>query len=297
MLGISIIICLTLQYVLLYTYYWRLLKIKPEKFFYEHPVFRHEEFAHFKSAHGKTNSHNVKMALAYYVKQGRIKPIRRKLYAVVPPNQSIDSVMIDPYLIAGKVTEDAIVGYHSALELLGTAYSSFGQLTYITKQKSKPFGFDGHWYQSVAALKVLQKKQLSDIYIDTINRQGIDIRVTNRARTFVDVLDRVELCGGWEEVYRSINSLAILDVKQVVEYCLILDNARLNAKVGYFLSQRRNAFAVTKQQLTPLLEAKPKATQYIPGEAGEQYQLVRPWNIYLPVSIINQSWEEPDAEL
>lgn len=231
-----------------------------------------------------------------YVKLGRIKPIRRKLYAVVPPNQSPDNVMIDPYLVAGLATDDAIIGYHSALELMGVAYSSFGQLTYITQQKSKSFNFNGHWYQSVSSPVALQKKHAVDIHVDTINRQGVDIRVTNVARTFVDVLDRTEFCGGWEEVYRSISNLVVLNVDEAIDYCLMLDNARLNAKVGYFLSQRKNAFAVTEKQLAPLMAAKPKAAQYIAGKAGEQFQLIKSWNIYLPLSVINQSWEEPDAE-
>ena len=268
-----------------------------EQFFYEHPVFRYEEFTLFKLKHNTTHPTSVKAALAYYVRLGRIKIIRRKLYAVVPPNQSVDSLLIDPYLVAGKVTEDAIIGYHSALELLGVAYSSFGQLTYVTQQKSKPFDFDGHWYQSVAVPLALKKKQAINICVNTINRQGIDIRVTNAARIFVDVLDRVELCGGWEEVYRSISNIVVLDIDQVIDYCLMLDNARLNAKVGYFLSQRQGAFTVTEQQLAPLLVEKPKVAQYIPGRAGEQYQLVNPWNIYLPLSVINQVWEEPDVEL
>lgn len=260
-------------------------------------MFTHEEFVLFKSEHGTTKPESVKTALAYYVKSGRIKHIRRKLYAVIPPNQSPDSMLVDPYLITGKVTKDAVIGYHSALELLGVAYSSFGQFTYITNQKSKPFEFDGNWYQSVAVPISLQKQQAADIYSDTINRQGVNIRVTNPARTFVDTLDRIELCGGWEEVYRSISNLAVLNIEQVVDYCLMLNNARLNAKVGYFLSQRQGAFAVTEQQLTPLLAAKPKVAQYISGVTGEQFKLVKHWNIYLPLSVINQSWEEPDVEV
>lgn len=267
-----------------------------EQFFYEHPVFRYEEFVLFKSTQGQSGPHAIKMALSYYVKQGRIKSIRRKLYAVVPPNQSADTVFIDPYLIAGKVTEDAVVAYHSALELMGVAYSSFGQLTYITQQKSKPFEFDGHWYQTVAVPKILQEKQKYDNCVEIINRQGVDIRVTNAARTFVDVLDRVDLCGGWEEVYRSLSGFAALNAEQVVQYCLTLNNARLNAKVGFFLSQRQDAFAVSKHLLSLLLEKRPKVPQYIAGLNTDQFQLVKPWNIYLPLSVINQSWEEPNAE-
>lgn len=267
------------------------------QFFYERPVFRYEEFANFKITHGVTNPISVNTALDYYTKQGRIKPIRRKMYAVISPNETLDSVLVDPYLVAGKVTEDAVIGYHSALELLGVAYSSFGQLTYITQQKSKPFAFDGNWYQSVTVPIALQKKQAAHICVDTINRQGVDIRVTNAARTFVDVLDRVKICGGWEEVYRSISNLAVLNVDQVIKYSLMLDNARLNAKVGYFLSQRRDAFGVTEKQLAPLLAGKPKAAQYISGKTDEQFQLVKQWNIYLPLSVINQTWEEPDVEI
>lgn len=88
---------------------------------------------------------------------------------VVPPDQSRDDVMVDPYLIAGKATDDAIISYHSALELMGVAYSSFGQLTYVTKQKSKPFACEGYWYQSVTA--PLQKTHMLHIYIEVINQQ------------------------------------------------------------------------------------------------------------------------------
>lgn len=268
-----------------------------EQFFYEHPLFRHEEFVTFKTANNSVKRISVNTALQYYVKAGRIKPIRRGLYAVIPPNQSADSVVIDPYLIAGKATDDAIIGYHSALELMGSAYSSFGQLTYITAQKSKPFEFENNWYQSIAVPIALQKKRCVNVHIDIINRQGIEIRVTDVARTFVDVLDRIELCGGWEEVYRSISNLVVLNIDEVIDYCLMLENTRLNAKVGYFLSQRQGAFAVSENQLALLMEKKPKVPQYASKSSGEKFQLINSWNIYLPESVINQSWEEPDVEL
>ncbi len=271
--------------------------MKIEQFFYEHPVFRHEEFAACKAKKGDIKAASVNTALRYYAKTGKIKPIRRKLYAVIPPNQSPDTVTIDPYLIAGKATDDAILGYHTALELMGLAYSSFGQFTYITTQKSKPFEFQGQWFQSVAQPISLQKKQKTLVDIEHIDRQGLPLDVTNPARTFVDVLDRVELCGGWEEVCRSIQLFAILNINEVIEYCLCLDNLRLNATVGYFLSQRKSAFAVSEKQLKPLLNALPKIPQYASNKTHEKFQLVNPWNILLPVSVIDQTWEEPHADI
>ena len=270
--------------------------MKIEQFFYEHPVFRHEEFAAWKTRKGEIKSVSVNSALRYYVKVGQIKPIRRKLYGVIPANQAPDTVMIDPYLIASKATDDALLGYHTALELMGLAYSSFGQFTYITAQKSKPFEFQGQWFQSVATPIALRNKQKASVSIDHIDRQGLSIAVSSPARTFVDALDRIELSGGWEEVCRSIQQFAALNIDEVIAYCLLLDNTRLNATVGYFLSQRKGAFAVSEKQLKPLLNAVPKIPQYASKKTNRKFQLVKPWNILLPVSVIEQSWREPNAD-
>lgn len=268
-----------------------------DQFFYENPVFRYEEFADWKAQHSEMQEVSLNSALHYYVKTGRIKPIRRKLYAVIPPGESSDTLLVDAYLIAGKATEDAILGYHTALELMGLAYSTFGQFIYLTEQKSKPFEYQGQWFQSVSMPTVLREKGKSTFGVDVIRRQGIKLQVTNVARTFVDVLDRVELSGGWEEVCRSIANIAVLNVDEVVEYCLLLENARLAAKVGYFLSLREGAFAVSQKQLAPLLEVKPKVPQYVSKQGREKVQLVKQWNIFLPVSVIQQSWEEPDVNV
>lgn len=268
-----------------------------DEFFYEHPVFRYEEFASWKSQIVSIKDASIKTSLRYYVKTERIKPVRRKLYAVIPPNQTSDSLNVDPYLISGKITEDAVLGYHTALELMGAAYSIFGQYSYITEQKSKPFEFQGQWFQAVKPAKALQKSNNVNFGIKVIERQGVQIKITNPARTFVDVLDRIELSGGWEEVYRSISNIAVLDINEVIQYSLMLKNARLAAKVGYFLSQRQGAFAVTEKQLAPLLAAKPKIAQYTSTLEQGPFQYIKQWNIFLPVAVIQQSWEEPDADI
>jgi predicted transcriptional regulator of viral defense system len=268
-----------------------------EQFFYNHPVFRREEFAAWKNQTHTVKEASVASALRYYVKTGKIITIRRNLYGVIPPNQSADSLTIDPFLIAAKATTDAIIGYHSALELLGVAYSSFGKFTYITEQKSKPFEFHGQWFQSVSPPIALQKNATTASSINIINRQGLNLRITNSARTFVDVLDRIELCGGWEEVYRSITNIAIVNIDEIIEYCLMLNNSCLAAKVGYFLSLRQGALSIGYEKLQPLLNAKPDNPIYASKHNREKFQLVKQWNLLLPESVINQTWEEPYADL
>jgi len=268
-----------------------------EKFFYEHPVFRIDELAAWKVGRGAHNKRAIHGQLQHYIKSGRLLRIRRELYAVVPPNETSETVSIDPYLIAAKVTLDSILAFHTALELSGVAYSSFEQLTYLSTQKTKPFEFQGRWFQPVAIPKNLRKTNNDLFETEIINRQGVDIRVTSLARTFIDVLDRIELSGGWEEVIRSISNIAVLNINKVIDYCEKLNISVLYAKVGYFLEQREGAFAPSDQQINKLLKDKPTHPQYLSKKVSEPCRLIKKWNIMLPVSIIEKNWEEPEHDI
>ncbi len=262
-----------------------------------HAIFRYEHFAALKQSQGVDNPAGIRSALKHYVKSGRIKSLRRNQYAVVPLGANAVTFYPDPYLIAATATDDAVVGYHTALELLGNAYSSFGQYVYLTEQKSKAFEMNGDWFQPVAQPSQLKKHKQSLLYTETLNRQGVTIRVTNAARTFVDVLNRVELSGGWEEVVRSIEQMVVLNIDEVIDYCLILENASLAAKVGYFLSLRQGAFSISEEKLKRLQAAKPLQPTYVNNQQHESSQLIKEWNILLPVSVANQLWNEPNADI
>ena len=60
----------------------------------------------------------------------------------------------------------------------------------------------------------------------------------------MDVLDRPRHSGGWEEIWRSLESVEFFDVERVVEYALLLDNATTAAKVGFYLEQHRDALMI-----------------------------------------------------
>lgn len=272
------------------------LNMNIDSFLYSHPVFRNEEFTHCKEEqNAAATSRTIKKALLYYKNKGRLINIRRGLYAVIPPNESSESFFIDPYLIAGKATSDSVLSYHSALELHGVAYSVFEQFTFLTKQKIKSFEFQQRWYQPTAVPIALQNK--NEFGIDNINRNGLTIRVTNIERTYVDILDRVELSGGWEEVIRSINNVAVLNVEDVIKYCLMLNNRILAAKVGFFLEQRQGAFKIENDALKSLMKFKPQSPQYLSSHHAIPSQFVKKWNLIIPLRILKQSWNEPDHDI
>jgi predicted transcriptional regulator of viral defense system len=104
--------------------------MKIKYFFNNHPVFRYEEFRAFMKNNGANKDSSIRQVLSYYHKQGKINSIQRLLYAV-NPDTVLDEQEIDPYLIAAKATQSAILAYHTALEIHNIAYTTFEELTYL----------------------------------------------------------------------------------------------------------------------------------------------------------------------
>ncbi len=264
-----------------------------EEFFYKHPVFRRDELIDWKVAQGASVS-AAKAAVSYYLKQSRIVSIKRGLYVSVPPGELASSIVPDSYLVASKASHKGILSYHTALELHGVAYSNFEYLYFVTPEKIRPFEFLGRFYQPVTSPGGLANDAIE---VETINRQGLEIKITSLSRTFVDVLDRVELSGSWEEVMRSLDSIGALNIDKVIAYCLQLGHPILAAKVGYVLEQRSGVFAPTEEQINQLLLKKPKQPVYVSGARKEVGKLCKKWNLMLPESVYKKSWEEPNYDI
>ena len=219
--------------------------MKSAVFLHNHPIFRSEEFTEAKqiskqSTRTAANGSNEQL-LKYHVQQGHIVRIRNGVYWTVPPGKSADTCAIDPVLVAAKLTDDAIIAYHAALEVHGLAYSVWNKFTYLTNhKKAKSLAFRGAFYQPVVQPIALRSKKLTSWGVEKRDRLGIDIQVTSLERTMVDVLDRADLSGGWEEIWRSLETISYLKFDLLLEYVLLLKNASTAAKVGSFRATQRS---------------------------------------------------------
>jgi predicted transcriptional regulator of viral defense system len=99
--------------------------MKLRTFFRTHPVFTVEDFAGFLSSDETHNLRTQESLLAYHVKAGNIVRVRRGLYASVPPGASPENFPIDPFLLAARISKEAVLAYHTALEAHGKAYSVY----------------------------------------------------------------------------------------------------------------------------------------------------------------------------
>jgi predicted transcriptional regulator of viral defense system len=223
--------------------------MKPTDFFAKHPVFRFEEFRAAHQAAGGRSPETTGSVLKQHVAAGNLLNVRRGLYARVPDGATAATFRVDPYLLASRLSEDAVIAYHSALQLLGKAHSQSQRLTYLSARRAKPFVFQDTEF--VAVLVPVSLRKLPDLGggLRDEHRQGLSVRVTGYERTLVDVLDAPEHGGGWEEIWRSLESVEFFDLDAVVDYVLELGSALTVARVGFFLEQHREPLMVEEHHL------------------------------------------------
>ncbi|MFH1983423.1 MAG: transcriptional regulator [Pseudomonadota bacterium] len=259
-------------------------------FFETHPVFGHAEFVAAHTANGRSEytSNNL---LAKHLASGRLIRVRRGLYAVVPRGVDPQKAVVDPYLLASSLSDDAVVAYHGALQFHGKTYSIWRRVHYLTGRRTRPFSFRGMEFVPLRVPPALRSLPRWGGGVNTVSHAGGKARVTTLERTLVDVLDKPDKCGGWEETWRSLEMVEFFDLDTVIAYATALGSSLTVAKVGFFLEQHRKALMVEDKHLATLAERAPKQPRYLDGtrEAG---RLLSPWNLVVPQWVLDRRWQE-----
>jgi len=233
--------------------------------------------------------------LAHYIKQGRLQRVRREVYQTIPPGESSENYSLDPYLLASKLSDDAVLSHHTALEAHAKAYSIFNTFYYWTKKEIRyPFEYQGVKFKAVQQPKISLEKKQENFGIKLIYRKEQVLKVTTLERTFVDVLDRPKLAGSWEEIWRSLASIDYFDIDEIFQYCSLLENATIFAKVGFYLEQNQKRLAITDRELDKFSKFKPQGPHYlerqsISTKAGKLFQR---WNLIVPDEVLEETWNE-----
>lgn len=262
-----------------------------QQFFSTHPAFTHEEFVAFLDREAPRSTKTHESLLAYHRKRGRLLRVRRGLYWVVPPGADPATCAVDAFLLAAKMTPDAVLAYHTALELYGKAYSVFEEFQYLTARTVRPATFRSYRFRPVRFPKALIAADKWGIGVETMDRAGVSVRVTNLERTLVDVLDRPDLAGGGEEAWRSLEMVEYFDLDRVVDYALLLANATTIAKVGFFLDQHRAALMVNDSHLERLRVHRPRQPHYLDRDRRHSGRFVADWNLVVPPEMLARDWQ------
>ncbi len=263
-----------------------------EAFFKKHPLFHHEELVAYLRSFGDFNRNTLKAALQYHLAKKHLARIRRGYYLVTNDYITSSHVENDHLSIAAHMTCDAVISHHTAMEFHGLAYSVSQIIYFNSDVRIGKFTCKYGQYQQLAHPAALKPE---DIFIETKihDRMGMGIQVATIERTLVDALHRPELCDGWEEIWRSFESIHFLDIERLMSYCLRLGNATTIAKLGFFLEQHKEQFDVKKSHLSKLMQHRPKMCHYMDKHYKGAVKNLKHWNLIVPEFILNKSWEEP----
>lgn len=262
-----------------------------KKFFARHPVFTREEFENYVNRDEKRSHWTIKNMLAQHMDAGRLGRVRQGLYYVVPENYGPESYPVDPYLIASNIRDDSVIGYHSALQLHGHAHFVHHRYLYLTNDPPRPFTHRNSEFKAVKYPASLRKKNREKMFVETVDRQGLDVEVTNLERTFVDMLDRPDLAGGWESIWRSFEGIGYLKLDQVIDYVEALENQTTAGKVGFFLDAHREVLSVRDGDLKALEILSPSQPRYLDNKS-KGGTLQKRWNLIVPDYVLRRGWEE-----
>jgi len=261
------------------------------EFFDSTPVFTRAEFEAARAATAKRSPRTTDSLLRRYVADGRLVRVRGGVYAVVPRGADAVTTPVDPYLVATKLSPDATLAYHAALQFWGKAYSVWQRFHFLTESSTRAFEFRGLEFVPVKVPISLRGLPPADLQITEQRHGGGTVRVTTLERTMVDVLDTPANAGGWEEIWRSLEMIEFFDLDAVISYTSKRGSALTAARVGFFLDQHRETLMVEESHLERLRKLRPRQPRYLDARR-KLGKLVTSWNLIVPGEVLDRTWAE-----
>lgn len=241
-----------------------------------------EEFFTFQEATAIVGDRRAaRTNLQRLVTGGYIKALKRGLYQLIPP-EYLDSRRVRPFdkfLLGRKLVSPYFFSYHSALEIHGVANSATFNTVYLSSPKQfrviRHSGIDYVWVRKTKLFGT-EKAVWSDK----------EVVVSDRERTIIDCLDRIELAGGLEEAFKSITSFPAVDNERLLSHLVLFKKKSLIRKLGFLLSieKVRNAWGVDDALLRKLRRGVTNKVYYF-AVGKEEGRLVREWNLIVPKNL------------
>ena len=242
--------------------------------FYTNKLFT---FTEFKEKFGKEYSKNyLWKRLSDLLASGYLTRIKKGLYHIIPQGTNKEKYVVDKFLVASKLSKNSLIGYHSALELHGAAYSPSKVVYVISEKGFRPFKFQGTEYRSVRGKTNFGRASLL--------REGIKISVTDRERTLIDGVSRLKYSGGLEEYFKSIEMFPFVDCEKILRYLKICGKKTLYAKVSFVLSYFSKKWNFPEKVKLKLRVGLGKKIYYLTSKR-EKSKYNKEWNLMVPVRL------------
>lgn len=256
-------------------------------FFSTKPVFRRAEFAEVFGRHPEDRA--VTELLKYHLRAGNIRRISRGVFAsdIAPA-----AATADRFLAASRLRRGAVIGYRSALELHGCVTTPTSEVQLIAR--GEPGLIETIDFACRLITPPIHYWEVEGV--TTVERQGLDVKVTTLERTLVDLFDRYDLAGGAEDLFRSLDLVMEreepLDIDALTGFAKRMKNAAAVGALGFWMDREQNLTGVTAAALEELRSLAPRHVRYALGARPGEGRAATGWNVILPATIIERYFDD-----
>lgn len=254
-------------------------------FFSAKPVFDRAEYA--KAVGRRPGDKVVTAMLAQHLHAGNIRRIARGVFASVPKHADADKWVVDRFLAASRLRRDGVIAYHSALELHGCAYTDGQEVQVISS--GEPGAFEAADF--VCRFVKPPRGFAAPDGVTTVDRLGLEVKVTAIERTIADLFDRYDLAGGPEELFNSLDLVVRVDAATLVRYARALGNAAAAGALGYWLEREQARLGMPDAALAELRTLAPAHSRYALGAKPGEGRAAAGWKVILPAEVIEHKFE------
>jgi len=214
-------------------------------------------------------------------RSGKLLHPQRGIYVVVPPTKINEkNFQPDKYLIASKIQTPYYLGYHTALEIYGSAYSNYNEAYIVVTPEKKFRGFE---FKNIRYRPVFNSNH--NIDLKKLNHRNQKIVISSQSRTFLDCIERPEYAGGWEECLKSLELLSGVNSKELRQSLQFIGKDMLFRKTGLILNllEENPYYKGILKDLEIYLKKKiGKSAMYL--IKGSKSELDKRWNLYVPIN-------------
>lgn len=177
--------------------------------------------------------------LAEMARKGALQRVGRGRYAVIPADvlYGRQTYVADPYqIIDALLSENGEPGYYVAYQSAALVYGAAQQLPQAllvaVPQQRRPVLI------GAGRIEFVQVRSEKFFGYRTARYHDATFAISDREKTALDCLDRYDLCGGVDEVSRTIAALLPeIDADRLLTYAPRMDNQALVQRLGFILER------------------------------------------------------------
>jgi|GEM_PF-2104646 predicted transcriptional regulator of viral defense system len=204
----------------------------PTDFIGQRAVFRTDELEAWYVEAGRGDVTQARKIIAYHVQQGRLRTIRRGLYAHMD--------CVDQWLIASRLTTDAVIAFDGALSLR-SLIGDENRVCYVTRERMSAFCFNETIFQPVKDARISQARPVR------VQRGGLWVRTTSLEQAFVDCLERLDLAPELPLLVQALARASEVKLSELIRVAARRESRLLMARVAWLLGAAGRRLGFSEQ--------------------------------------------------